>query len=53
MPRDLEALRAALRAYLPWGAEITGIRQMTWGLSNGTYFLEGAERRLSRMDIGD
>ncbi len=46
MPRDREALRASLRAYLPWGHEITAIRQMTWGLSNGTYLLEGANRVL-------
>ena len=46
MPRDLEALRAALGSYLPWGDAITGIRQMTWGLSNGTYLLEGADRVL-------
>ena len=46
MPRDLAALAEALRNYLPGGQRITGIRQMTWGLSNGTYLLEGLERVL-------
>jgi aminoglycoside phosphotransferase (APT) family kinase protein len=46
VPRDLDALLTALRAYLPYGHTITGIRQMTYGLSNGTYALEGAGKIL-------
>jgi aminoglycoside phosphotransferase (APT) family kinase protein len=46
MPRDLVALCDALRSYLPGGRGLTGVRQATWGLSNGTYVLDGLDRIL-------
>ena len=46
MARDLNDLLSRLQAYLPYGARITGVRQMAYGLSNGTYLLEGVNRIL-------
>ncbi len=46
MPRDLVLLADALRRALPFGAEITSVRQMAHGLSNSTYLLEGANKIL-------
>ena len=41
MPRDLEALRRALRTHLPGGEKISAIRPLAHGFSNATYVLEG------------
>lgn len=46
MKRDLDALLAAMRGYLPGGERITGIAALSEGHSNGTYLLEGIGRVL-------
>jgi len=46
MARDLDAVRTALRAYLAGGERIEAVLPLSYGLSNGTYRLEGADRIL-------
>lgn len=43
MNRDPEVLRETLRAYLPEGGGITGLRRLTTGHSNETYIIEGLD----------
>lgn len=43
MPRDLAAIEAGLRAFLPDGDRISGVTALSTGHSNETYLLEGAD----------
>jgi aminoglycoside phosphotransferase (APT) family kinase protein len=43
MNRDIEVLQEKLRAHLPQGHRITGLRQLTAGHSNETYIIEGLD----------
>lgn len=46
MARDTEKLAAGLRAWLPRGAGITGIKTLSAGHSNETYLIEGLDEIL-------
>lgn len=46
MPRDLQALAAALSQRLPQGNRVTGVRQLSDGFSNETYLVEGLDQIL-------
>ena len=46
MARDLERMKAGLRAYLAGGDRLTGIVPLSTGHSNETYLLEGIDRVL-------